>query len=218
MKWHPYGGTDISGEWHRTGGYYSEIKRGRKYNHNYMCSIKENSAFKFGEKGWRLFISMGTNCMHMGDLIDIKFETLKEAKDYAKKFIEEYDVSIDALDKVEHYKLEECKPVFDMDLNYIGNDYAGTICYNNKFRKYYDYYNDKPIDYEGKHYVLNIVRDKLVLGLMKCYPCVQGYESINDKNLSLQLLNTVCKIPYKYFEKYRKWRNENVEKRTYSKN
>ena len=211
MYWSAIGGTDISGEWHRTGGYYSEIRRCKKYNHNYICTIKENSAFKFGEKGWRLFISMGTRCMHMGELVDTKFRTLKEAKDYAKNFIKEYDNSADALDRVEHYKINNCCPVFDMDLCYEGDEYMGIgYTSNTAARDVYDYFNDNPVDYHGVHYTLNIYNDTLKIGKIKCYPVVQGAEIFEDKNLSLQLLDKACKIPSKYYERFRQYKEKTL--------
>lgn len=201
--WQPIGGTDISGEWHRTGGYYRELKRG-KYNHNYICTIKENSAFKFGERGWRAFVDMGTRCMNMGNLLDKKFNTLQEARSFVMEYVKSFDVSQKATEMVEQYKLEHCSPMFDLDFNYVGDDYLGTICYKN--RK--DYFNDNPADYEGTHYVLKLYQDKLCLGTMKCFPCVQGYDSVDNEELALQLLEKTCEIPSKYYDRYRKYKEE----------
>lgn len=207
MKWQAFYELDSSGKWHRTGGYYSEINHG-EYNHNYRCNIRKNSTYKLGEKGWRLFIDLGTCYMDMGNILDTKFRLLKEARMYAKDFITTYDNSIEAIEKVEAYKKDYCRPLFDMNLNYVGDDYLGNLCYN----QHKDYFNDNPVEYKGIYYILNLYQDNLCLGELHCYPCVPDYISCEDEALASRLLDKTCEIPSKCYDRFRKYKEEQWKK------
>lgn len=204
MKWNAFYGSDISGEYHRTSGYYCEINRG-KYSHNYYLEIQPCDKYKFGEKGWRLFIKMGTPAHIFDYLVDMKFKYLKDAKEYAKRYISVYDTSLDAWDLIEHYKSEHCCPVFDEDLNYIGEEYLGmSYVTTPEEREKYDYFNFAPVEYKGKQYSLHLYKDKLCLNKLKCYPCVRGIESDSSDPLIDALFEKTCELPSKYYDRFRK--------------
>ena len=210
INWYANGTTFYDGEWSRTGGYTAEVRRDRSKtspNHNYILSLDEHYNKKCKREGWRLLITLGSYYV-IGRVLDKKFKYIKDAKKYAADFLKEYDVSDKPWKLIEEWKMKRCKPVFNMNLEYIGDEYLGvSACHDEEIRYVNEYFNDRPVDYTGYTYTLCLYNDLLNVSKNQCVPVCYGsctMDEETDQMLRPILLEKTVELDNPYLERYRR--------------
>ncbi len=152
---HGFGGTDMSGEWHGNGSYYTNIRNTLvDCKHNYQVEFHK----MFNRQGYDLIVFLCLDAINSNDyklFQQRRVKTLKECKLVAMQFIREYE-TLDSFDKNILPELNQrYRPVYayiNNELCEVGqtifgciSDVSGLGHIKNQYRYYHqnqpDYYN-----------------------------------------------------------------------------
>lgn len=205
MEWSRDFYLTIDGEYEPTPykSYTLDVRRG-KLNHSYQGRIRQRD-----DKGYFAYahLCIGNHPIQKiieGDKEGSYFRTLKQAKDFVNNHIRNFDKSYEPNDMIETWKYSHCKPVFDKDLKYVGDEYfSANYVTNERSRDIWDYFNSNPIHYDGLYLTLELKDNKLLLYRQTCYPIMTGGEYIQNDSLKENLLDKVCKLNNPYLERYK---------------
>lgn len=216
MNWYKKYYLDMDGEAVPCDGWFCDIKRKDhklSFNHSYRAEIHKDKTYNLN-----IWLCIGNKYIQhilTADTNRLEFKTLKEAKQWCQEQIHNFDKSPCPNSLIRDWKYKNCKPVFNMDLNYVGDSYFGpTYIYNPNTlewdRTEYDYFNDNPVNYEkGTYHVLELCRPEDKLELRICNemisPVCIGGEWIHDINLEEILLHKTFELDNPYLKRFKEF-------------
>lgn len=212
MKWFNNYYIDMWGDAVPVDGWFLTLER-PKYNHAYKACIYERA-----DNGYYAFIHLYIGNKPIRKIMNDKaegkyFKTLNDAKKLCESFIRQFDSSKIGDRMIEDWKYDNCKPVFDLNLNYVGDTYFGpSYIYNPNTLKWdrteYDYFNDNPVNYEkGKYHILELCKPEddfeLRIHNVNISPVCIGGEWIHDLILENTLLEKVIQLDNSYLKRFK---------------
>lgn len=213
MQWCRDVYMNIDGEYEPTPhrAYTLNIRRGY-YNHSYEGKIWERL-----DKGYcaHAYLNIGNHAVKQ--ILNPKedgsyFKTVKQAEKFVNNWIREFDKSDKPNQLIEDWKYEHCKPVFDMALQYVGDEYfSANYVTNPNSREIWDYFNDNPIEYSGLYWTLCLKHGELLLLKQTCRPIMTGGEYVADESMIKTLLEKTLKIDNPYLKRYKEYAESIVE-------